>query len=948
MEHFGLKLKKWIPTGQLLVLKILLFLYFGATQSLVPYLVVHMQQIGISVNQTAIIHAMLPIAMFIGPPISGFLADRSGGFRILLFVCLILTGVLHTCLLWVPAVAPANQLDKVVMNCDSLNHTVELKFEQPLQSNCLQTESVQINFSNCQTHCPLPYEYEVEPSSTSDQPSSINSLCVDSSLSSVCIAPLNNKSYMALPFTQTSINDTLRKFRVVNVFNSTSECGSLLPDNCSITCDIPYNFNSLQSASCGDEMTTFSVYLVIRVLAAIFMSSCFVLLDAITLILIKDGGTDYGKQRVWPVIATAVFPPITGALVDGLSPSIDKPNYAPTFYVHDILLLLTAALSPLLSLKVTFSHETNLKAVCKLVKTPRADALIISLFVLGTMWGFVEVFLYLYLLELGSPKYLLGLTLTVGSAVGIPVLFYSEILINKFGHVNIMFVAFIFYAIRYVGYTFIYNPWWCLIFEAMEIFTLHLLWVAVVKYSSRLAPKGLQATMQGAIGGTHYGVGRGSGSLIGGLLTGYLGYRLTFLYMGIAAAVAGVIYLIIEKTVFRKPLPPLNKENEKEVTKDVCNNAQKDDNNESFKSSKNKNSVPTISEQCQDITGWKRLIWTQLCIINDGFYSCSCRYFSFTRGLHFWATSNIDDNVKVNHDSSSFEDTVSIKKDGKVNIIRKRSVVQDKSGLWTFGVVPYYIDEAFFEDYELVRIKEAFKEFHQKTCIRFIPRTTEMPYLLITPLTKCWSEIGMPSTDSIRSLSLGPQCLEKTGTIIHELMHILGFWHEQNRPDRDNYITIMWNNIMEDNRHNFYKYSSDKIDTLNEPYDYQSIMHYSAHAYAKDPNQPTIVPRINVEIGQRLQLSILDVKKIKKLYRCHLHAFVWPWSRATTLLPVDKRVKEPESPIKSQSEINGKPGDIIYPSSSSDHNHGIPVFLDWITRTTPDSQRILFPDDKLS
>ncbi|KAM9301714.1 embryonic protein UVS.2-like [Gastrophryne carolinensis] len=176
--------------------------------------------------------------------------------------------------------------------------------------------------------------------------------------------------------------------------------------------------------------------------------------------------------------------------------------------------------------------------------------------------------------------------------------------------------------------------------------------------------------------------------------------------------------------------------------------------------------------------------------------------------------------------------------------------------------VPYTLSSSYSSS-DVSVILGAFQEFATLTCIRFIPQTNESDYLQIMSSSGCWSYIGKRGGGQTVSLESG--CMVH-GSVQHELTHALGFFHEQSRSDRDNYVTIVKENILPGAEPNFNSY-----DTLNQgiEYDFGSVMHYPSDAFSKDPdNLSTIIPKSNAAIGQRYGLSTLDVAKINKLYQC--------------------------------------------------------------------------------
>ena len=59
---------------------------------------------------------------------------------------------------------------------------------------------------------------------------------------------------------------------------------------------------------------------------------------------------------------------------------------------------------------------------------------------------------------------------------------------------------------------------------------------------------------------------------------------------------------------------------------------------------------------------------------------------------------------------------------------------------------------------------------------------------------RCCSFVGKRGNGP-QAISIGKNC-DKFGIVVHELGHVVGFWHEHTRPDRDEWVTIILENIM--------------------------------------------------------------------------------------------------------------------------------------------------------
>ncbi|NRA34512.1 MAG: hypothetical protein HRU17_14325 [Polyangiaceae bacterium] len=230
--------------------------------------------------------------------------------------------------------------------------------------------------------------------------------------------------------------------------------------------------------------------------------------------------------------------------------------------------------------------------------------------------------------------------------------------------------------------------------------------------------------------------------------------------------------------------------------------------------------------------------------------------------------------------------------------------ISDRSYLWADGEIPYQVSRSVSPS-QHESIQWAITELNE-TGLNIRPRTSnDGDYVeFVVEQSGCSSylgRIGGRQTIEVQSCS--------RGSVVHELMHAAGFFHEQSRGDRDQHVQIVWDEIAPGRESNFQRRDHRGRDI--GAYDYGSIMHYSASAFSRT-GRPTIVPTDpNARIGQRQALSDGDRAAIADLYGVTPAAApnlpVQPATPAATPAPTRAPTPAPISPASPTPKPKLKP-----------------------------------------
>ncbi|HTR23592.1 MAG TPA: choice-of-anchor D domain-containing protein [Terriglobales bacterium] len=178
--------------------------------------------------------------------------------------------------------------------------------------------------------------------------------------------------------------------------------------------------------------------------------------------------------------------------------------------------------------------------------------------------------------------------------------------------------------------------------------------------------------------------------------------------------------------------------------------------------------------------------------------------------------------------------------------------------------VPYVIDPS---SGDVTNLNTAISQFNSNFSgvIQFVPRTNETDYVNFNFDPNNFSG----SCETYEGRVGGEQTVGGSGsctvaTILHEMGHTVGVWHEQARPDRDTYVSVNYGAVIKGSRGNFDVLLDD--NQVLGPYDYASVMEYPAFSFSRN-GEPCIesIPA-GIPLSNPNGYSASDIDGIDRLY----------------------------------------------------------------------------------
>jgi MFS family permease len=525
----------------------------------------YMKQIGMTRSQTGIIYGLMPFIGFLVRPLFGAIADKHKKHKMLLIISFILTGLCFNLMLFVPSKQlehtsvkteiMCSQADSYLRDCYRVNQTVNeqlcpISFHTYASKvkNALGKNTIVTNLSSGDH---VPYAISTlpsakEPISRSEVQCSLNckyksvpglpqKVCFTNTTGTYNIADCYNvnltpgkyESHLSITIPdlgyilnkevirdKVKVDDLIcRDYDLKElVYNGQEYWQMLCSDDSLFDCNLRCTHIDTCVEIVAEELSrsSFWFFFALFLFGNIFFSPILSLGDAISYDLLgEERRNKWGKQRLWGTVGFALFAILSTLSMDTLRAETNANNFSIAFCMFSVLYLLTAFVVFTMKISHDLVCGQMLKGTMKILRNAKIFIFILVIFFFGILTGAIEAFLYWYLeADLGNKlKILPGLCVTFACLAETPVFYFAGRFIKRFGHVMCLYIAFVAYTVRFIGYSFLTNAWFVLPIELLHGLTFGLMWAAATSYGSIITPPGMSGTIQGLISGVHFGFG---------------------------------------------------------------------------------------------------------------------------------------------------------------------------------------------------------------------------------------------------------------------------------------------------------------------------------------------------------------------------------------------------------------------------------------------------------
>lgn len=310
-------------------------------------------------------------------------------------------------------------------------------------------------------------------------------------------------------------------------------------------------FGTLGPVALLIRSTDFTALWLLVMLYAFFNGPIVALADNSVLEMLGNDRSGYGKLRVWGAVGF-------GASAWGGGVLAEQFGMTTGFTLYLVFMFLCALLSIKMPAPKTNSSDSFLRNLRRLSTNPVWLGFLASIFLVGIGSSFIHNYTALFVDDLGGGEGLYGLSIAIAGVSELPVFFFSARLIKRFSARGVLIIGFLSFFIRLLLISAIPSPEWIIIPSLLHGMSFSALWVAGVVYVSRIAPPGLGATAQAALGVTLFGAAGAVGGILGANVYEFAGPAAVFRVGAISALLGLCCFVLVELYARRQVAEAVN------------------------------------------------------------------------------------------------------------------------------------------------------------------------------------------------------------------------------------------------------------------------------------------------------------------------------------------------------------------------------------------------------